>query len=281
MIKAPVWSREIPWYFFAGGVAGASAAQALAADATGNRELARRAWLVALAGVAVSPPLLISDLGRPERFFNMLRVFKVTSPMSVGSWVLGAMGTATAAAGATEVLEGVFPRAGAAAKVAAGVLGLPLATYTAVLLANSARSGMARGAPGAALPVRGRGCGDGGCCGNRHHAAGERRPSPAAGGAGGGDGGDGDVDDGAPPRGAGKALSGRRERALRASVQDVDGDGRDGGRGRPSQSRSGAGRGDDAAGRQRRHPLGGFKAGFASAADPAYTVGPQRTRISA
>ena len=43
-------------------------------------------------------PLLVSDLGRPERFLYMLRMFKVTSPMSVGSWILAAMGPAAAGA---------------------------------------------------------------------------------------------------------------------------------------------------------------------------------------
>ena len=75
--------------------------------------LARRAWLVALAGVAASPPLLISDLGRPERFHHMLRVLKPTSPMSVGSWVLGASSTAIALANARAVCFGWFPRLGA------------------------------------------------------------------------------------------------------------------------------------------------------------------------
>jgi hypothetical protein len=51
--------------------------------------LARRAWTIALAGIAVSPVLMISDLGRPGRFVNMLRMFKVTSPMNVGVVVAG------------------------------------------------------------------------------------------------------------------------------------------------------------------------------------------------
>src|SRR3954454_18102102 len=96
VIKPPVWTWEIPTYFFTGGLGGASATFALAADLTGNRELARRSWLIALGGLAVSPLLLASDLGRPVRFLNMLRVFKVTSPMSVGSWVLTLGGIATA-----------------------------------------------------------------------------------------------------------------------------------------------------------------------------------------
>ena len=88
VIKEPVWTPEIPVYFFTGGLAGASAGLGVLAELRGNEVLARRAWAVALAGVAVSPVLLISDLGVPTRFLNMLRMFKVTSPMSVGSWIL-------------------------------------------------------------------------------------------------------------------------------------------------------------------------------------------------
>ncbi|MGH2868647.1 MAG: NrfD/PsrC family molybdoenzyme membrane anchor subunit, partial [Solirubrobacteraceae bacterium] len=88
IVKEPVWTWEIPAYFFTGGLAGASATLGLVADVTGNKPLARSAWTAALAGVSVSPVFLISDLGRPERFLNMLRVFKITSPMSVGSWIL-------------------------------------------------------------------------------------------------------------------------------------------------------------------------------------------------
>ena len=136
VIKQPVWEPVIALYFFSGGMAGASAALALAAEAGGNSELGRRAWVNALAAVGVSPPLLIVDLGRPTRFLNMFRVFKVTSPMSVGSWLLGAAGSATALA-AVNATTGAFPVSGRAAKVAAGTLGLPLCTYTAALVSNT------------------------------------------------------------------------------------------------------------------------------------------------
>jgi hypothetical protein len=127
----------VPWYFFAGGLAGASAALAYAARAAGNDELARGAWIASLAGIGASPPLLIADLGRPERFLNMLRVLKPTSPMSVGSWLLGATAPAIALAAGRD-LAGWFPRAGRAAGPVAALLGLPLSTYTAVLVANTA-----------------------------------------------------------------------------------------------------------------------------------------------
>lgn len=137
VIAEPVWKPEIPAYFFVGGVAGAAAPLTLAAGLRSNDVLARRAAAIALAGAVISPVLLIKDLGRPERFLNMLRMFKVSSPMSVGSWVLSGFG-ATAAASAGRELFGVFPGAGRAAQVAGAGLGPLLATYTATLIANTA-----------------------------------------------------------------------------------------------------------------------------------------------
>jgi hypothetical protein len=136
ILKQPTWTWEVPFYFFFGGMAGAAAPFALACELRGDEDLARRAWLVALGGVAASPPLLVSDLGRPERFHHMLRVFKPTSPMSVGSWILASSSAAIALATARSVL-GWFPRLGRAAGATA-VLGPALATYTAVLVADTA-----------------------------------------------------------------------------------------------------------------------------------------------
>src|SRR5215216_2591916 len=98
VIKEPVWSWEIPWYFFTGGLAGASSCLGFVAGLTGNRWLGRTARLVSLGAAPASPILLISDLGRPDRFYNMLRVFKPTSPMSVGTWVLSSFGAASSIA---------------------------------------------------------------------------------------------------------------------------------------------------------------------------------------
>ncbi len=137
VVAEPAWTWEIPVYFFTGGLAGASAPLAVLAEAAGNDVLARRAWAVSSAAVMVSPALLISDLGRPERFLNMLRVFKVTSPMSVGSWVLAGSGPAFTLAAARAVF-GWFPRLGRAAAVTSAFCGPVLATYTAVLVADTA-----------------------------------------------------------------------------------------------------------------------------------------------
>jgi hypothetical protein len=137
VIKPPVWTWEIPFYFFIGGLGGASATLAYAAQRAGNGRLARSAWMISFAGISISPLLLVSDLGKPSRFANMLRVFKVTSPMSAGSWLLTLMGATVAPAAAYGVLG--KPRAvGRAAQPLAAGLGLPVATYTATLISDTA-----------------------------------------------------------------------------------------------------------------------------------------------
>jgi hypothetical protein len=137
ILKEPVWKPEIPTYFFTGGLAGASSILSLGARVAGNERLAKTSLYVGLAAEVVSPALLVSDLGRPERFLNMLRVFKVTSPMSVGSWILMASGGATSAAAACEAL-GILPRLKLLAEGAAALFGAPLTTYTATLLSDTA-----------------------------------------------------------------------------------------------------------------------------------------------
>jgi hypothetical protein len=137
VLKQPVWKPEVPWYFFAGGLGGASTLLAFVAGLARNRALARRSWLLAFAAFAVSPLLLIRDLGRPERFLNMLRVFKPTSPMSVGSWLLSVAATSTGVATAHE-LFGLFPRIAPYSRALAAGCGPPLAVYTSVLIANTA-----------------------------------------------------------------------------------------------------------------------------------------------
>ena len=137
IIKEPVWEPAIPAYFFFGGAAGAAASLGLAARLSGNPALARTATYVDGVAIGVSPALLIVDLGRPERFLNMLRMFKVTSPMSVGTWVVTFSGVASGLATSLEVI-GRLPRAKLVAEAAAGALGPFLSTYTAALLADTA-----------------------------------------------------------------------------------------------------------------------------------------------
>ncbi len=144
VLKEPVWKWMIPGYFFAGGLAGACAVLGAAAQIAaggGTEGLVRRCRVVATAGAAASAALLIADLGRPARFVYMLRVFRPTSPMNMGTWILSGFGGLAG----VSVLPAVLPRSPRAlaraadlAGVGAGLLGLPLVGYTGVLVANTA-----------------------------------------------------------------------------------------------------------------------------------------------
>jgi DMSO reductase anchor subunit len=138
VVKPPTWKKpDVPLYLFLGGTAGASALLGVLADATGRPGLRRAGRLAAAVGSSAGAGLLVHDLGRPERFFNMLRVFKPTSPLSVGSWILAPFSGLTAAAAAAE-LTGRAPTAGRLAAAGSAVLGPAMTTYTAVLLADTA-----------------------------------------------------------------------------------------------------------------------------------------------
>jgi hypothetical protein len=145
LLKPPVWTWEVPAYFFVGGAAGAAAVIGAIARATGADDvLVRDARWIAAAGAAASPPLLISDLGRPERFLNMLRVFKLQSPMSVGAWTLVAFSHAAGAAAFADLVQRAtkgrvrVQPVGDAAEMLSAATGLVLATYTGVLLGATA-----------------------------------------------------------------------------------------------------------------------------------------------
>ncbi|MGH3191032.1 MAG: NrfD/PsrC family molybdoenzyme membrane anchor subunit [Streptosporangiaceae bacterium] len=141
VIKEPVWQAvDVPSYLFLGGLAGASSVLAAGAQQSGYGELARMAKITALGAVSLSAVALVHDLGRPGRFANMLRVFKPTSPMSVGSWLLAAYGPVAGAAAVCDV-TGILPQAGRAATLGAGLLGPAVATYTAALICDTAVPG--------------------------------------------------------------------------------------------------------------------------------------------
>ena len=137
VIKEPTWTWEIPCYFFTGGLSGASSVLSTSAKLFGNEKLSRTALYIGAVGDAISPLLLISDLGRPERFHHMLRVFKVTSPMNVGSWILLVNGGASNTAAVLELL-GILKPIKLLAELVATLFGPPLATYTGVLVADTA-----------------------------------------------------------------------------------------------------------------------------------------------
>ncbi len=138
ILKPPVWKQpDVPMYLFLGGLAGASALLAEGAAMSGRPALERVGRIGAASGAAFGTVALVHDLGRPERFLNMLRVIKLTSPLSVGSWVLAPFsGLATAALASN--LTGRLPVLGRLAGLGAGALGPALATYTAALITNTA-----------------------------------------------------------------------------------------------------------------------------------------------
>ncbi|MFF0317772.1 NrfD/PsrC family molybdoenzyme membrane anchor subunit [Micromonospora sp. NPDC005252] len=150
ILKAPVWKWDIAAYLFTGGLAAGSSLLAAGGQLTGRPVLRRAGRVTALGAVSASAVFLIRDLGRPERFHHMLRVAKPTSPMSVGTWILTAFGPA---AGVAAIAEGAgllprrgllglagraLPPVGHAAGIVAAATAPALATYTGVLLADTA-----------------------------------------------------------------------------------------------------------------------------------------------
>jgi formate-dependent nitrite reductase membrane component NrfD len=135
-VKPPVWTWEVPLYFWFGGVASGAAFVAQACDLAGDHDSAPTARRVALGAVVPAPVLLIADLGRPARFLNMMRIFKPRSPMNLGAWCLAAFSTVGGAAVAADLLGRRRPARllGSLNAVLGGYLG----SYTGVLLASTA-----------------------------------------------------------------------------------------------------------------------------------------------
>jgi formate-dependent nitrite reductase membrane component NrfD len=144
VLKPPTWTWQVPLYFFVGGVAGVSALIAVVAHVFGDAGMIRTALWVGFAGGLLSAPLLIADLGRPSRFLNMLRVFKLRSTMSVGAWTLSAFSSAIALAVVCHeiILAGYgnefWLLLGWAAEILAALSGMILASYTSVLIGVTA-----------------------------------------------------------------------------------------------------------------------------------------------
>ena len=141
MLQEPVWEWAIPLYYYIGGLTGASLVLSAAAQlkqAAALDLLIQRGHRIGFIGSLVSGGLLIYDLGKPSRFLNMLRVFRPTSPMNMGAWILS--GTGASATGALLLRQrgGLLGNAGGFLGLIAGVFGIGLSTYTGVLVANSA-----------------------------------------------------------------------------------------------------------------------------------------------
>ena len=141
-LKAPAWTWQVPAYFFTGGAAGAATVIASVAKMTGeDPRLIRDARLLAAIGGVISPALLVADLGMPSRFLHMLRVFKIQSPMSVGSWTLVVFSSSAAGVAflssikkKTGHLNGTIRSLENAAEFVSVLSGVVLSTYTGVLI---------------------------------------------------------------------------------------------------------------------------------------------------
>lgn len=144
ILKPPAWDWRIPAYLFAGGLSAGSTLLSVGADLTGRPLLRRRTRVAALAGLGASTYLLVSDLGRPERFHHMLRVAKPTSPMSMGTWIIAAYSPGIGLAAVSELLPArwrltrLMRWTARPAGMSSAVMAPALASYTAVLLSQSA-----------------------------------------------------------------------------------------------------------------------------------------------
>ncbi|MGN6608676.1 MAG: NrfD/PsrC family molybdoenzyme membrane anchor subunit, partial [Jatrophihabitans sp.] len=144
VVKPSPWESDIPAYLFLGGLAAGSSMLAAGADLTDRPTLRRTGRLGALVSITLSFVALVHDLGKPSRFVNMLRVAKPTSPMSVGTWILSLYGPVAGLAGAAELrflprfVRRLLRRFVRAAGVGAAVVAPAVASYTAVLLADTA-----------------------------------------------------------------------------------------------------------------------------------------------
>ena len=282
VIKEPVWQApDVAGYLFFGGLAGASSVLAAGAHLSGHRELARAAKASALGAISLSAAALVHDLGRPARFTNMLRVFKLTSPMSVGTWLLAAYGPVAGAA-AVSAVTGILPAAGTAATLGAGLLGPAIATYTAALICDTAvppgtrATGRCRTCSPARRPARPAAWA---CSPPRRAPPNPPGSSPSSARA-----------PSSPPSGCYQALAAPRARAWPSPTRP----GRTGAMLRLAEALTAGGLAGALLGRRSRAlsalsgasllaasaltRFGIFEAGLASARDPKYTIVPQRHR---
>ncbi|MHB1928322.1 MAG: NrfD/PsrC family molybdoenzyme membrane anchor subunit [Acidimicrobiales bacterium] len=285
VLNKPTWEAlDIAGYLFLGGLAGASSTLAAVASLRGNGRLARPLELGAAGAIGLSLVALVHDLGRPARFVNMLRVFKPTSPMSVGSWILSAYAPAAFTAAAGGMVGGAIPvlrAVGPVARAGAGLAGPAVASYTAVLLANTAVPAWHEGRREMPFVFVGSAAGAAGGLGLLAAPVAASGPARRVGVAG------GLVE---------VAMSRLMRRRMGLPAQAYE-KGKAGALMKASEALTVAGIAAAAAGRRRRivsaaagvclmvgsacQRFGIFHAGVESAEDPRYTVEPQRARVAA
>ncbi len=141
LLNEPIWEWAVPTYYYVGGLTGAALVLGAAAQIGRSKKrerFIRRCHWIGFIGACISGALLTYDLGRAGRFFNMLRVFRPTSPMNVGAWILSGTAGASMATVLFRGRAGLAGAVGEACGYASGVFGMGLATYTGVLVANTA-----------------------------------------------------------------------------------------------------------------------------------------------
>jgi Polysulphide reductase, NrfD len=145
--KVPGWHGMIAWDALLNGMATGlfltAAVGELAAPAVFMR-VAKVAYPVALVLLLVDLGLLVLDLGDPSRFHHMLRVFKPSSPMSLGTWCLTIFSLPLTAAATLSLLANLgwdFEWARLLAVVVGLLPGFASAAYKGVLLSTNAQPG--------------------------------------------------------------------------------------------------------------------------------------------
>lgn len=150
IVKAPPWGDEIAIYLFLGGLAGGSSLLGLGAQFSDRPGLRIATRLTAITATAAGGAALVADLGRPERFLNMMRVFKISSPMSLGTWILSGFGVGSGVLTAIEVdrltglrlplgpLRRILHAFETPAALESALFATPLAAYTGALLGDTA-----------------------------------------------------------------------------------------------------------------------------------------------
>ena len=106
-IKHAHWTWQVPVYFWVGGIGAGTHLFSTVAQLLGHEDeaLKRVSRYTVLLSMILSPILLIWDLGRPERFFNMMRILKLRSPMSTQSWSLLTFGNFAGVLAARQAAE--------------------------------------------------------------------------------------------------------------------------------------------------------------------------------
>src|SRR6202012_700094 len=149
--KVPGWHGIIAWDALLNGMATglflAAAVSELAAPEIFMR-VAKVAYPVAFVLLLVDLGLLVLDLGDPLRFHHMLRVLKLGSPMSVGTWCLTVFSLPLTAAAALSLLAEIgmdFERARILSVVAGGLPVFGSAAYKGGLFSTNAQPGWKHG----------------------------------------------------------------------------------------------------------------------------------------